>query len=95
MKDIGIAIGQKWMTRAGDIVVIVLDEKDDQPFQTSNGTWHFRDGMMWRHKQCGGDLIKRVDDEESKPEYTTKSTWREFFDRFRRAWLVMIGKDDE
>lgn len=64
MKDIGIATGQKWVTRAGNIVVIVLDEKDDQPFQTSDDTWHFRDGMMWRHKKCDGDLIKRVDDEE-------------------------------
>lgn len=64
MKDIGIAIGQKWITRDGDIVVIVLDEKDDQPFKTSDETWHFRDGMMWRHRKSGGDLIRRVDDEE-------------------------------
>lgn len=63
MEDIGIAVGQKWVTRSGHVVTVVVDEKDNQPFCTDARTWHFKDGRMWKGCQCGGDLIRLLDED--------------------------------
>lgn len=62
MEDLKIKVGQKWKTRGGEIVRIVLDEKDDQPFKTSEGTWHFTNGRMWEDMDIEDhrDLVEKI-----------------------------------
>ena len=63
MSSVEIKVGQKWKTRGGDVVEIVEDAQDYQPFKGSNGYWYFKSGVAYKEYPSEEDLVKLLTEE--------------------------------